>query len=320
MEGLAPAADMVPLVFCFDKNFAPYAGASIASALANSDAFYKIYCIFSSPEEDFPQSIVALCNRHRCELIKIPISIESFADWRLDPNSHFSAAAYYRLLIPQLIPEKRAVYLDCDLIVTCGLARLHSQDLAGAWIAGCVDPVAAPLSHIPRADGDPYLNSGVLLLDLETLRSVLPSSEIARIYSENEQLIVFPDQCLINKMAEGKKLAISESWNLQFHNRSREELSELIDKNDGSAILHFSGPLKPWMAWAPSRYTAFWSQYARLAGIDCATAIRQPSTLRERIMMAARYESEQQWEAASKLWQELTFALINEFQKATQPG
>jgi lipopolysaccharide biosynthesis glycosyltransferase len=318
MEGLAPAADIVPLVFCFDKNFAPYAGASIASALANSDAFYKIYCIFSSPEEDFPESIVALCNRYKCELIKLPISIESFADWRLDPNSHFSAAAYYRLLIPQLLLERRAIYLDCDLIITCGLARLYNQDLAGAWIAGCTDPVAAPLSRIPRAESDPYLNSGVLLLDIEALRRELPPREIARIYSENEQLIVFPDQCLINKMAEGRKLELPENWNLQFHNRSREELSELIDANDGKAILHFSGPLKPWMAWAPSRYTAFWSQYARLAGIDCATVIRSPTTLRERIMMAARFESERQWESASKLWQELTFALINEFQRSGQ--
>ena len=45
-------------------------------------------------------------------------------------GDYISLATYYRLLIPELIPnEDRILYLDCDIIVRKSLSDLYNRDL-----------------------------------------------------------------------------------------------------------------------------------------------------------------------------------------------
>ncbi len=292
----------VPIVFCFDRHFGKYASVAIASALINADAYYKIYCIFSGNPDEFPIEIDRLFQRFRCELHKIYVSEDSFSSWKFDECSHFTPAVYYRLLIPELIPEDRVLYLDSDIIVTCGLRELYSLPLNGNWVGGVVDSMARSTSRIKIADDEPYLNSGILLIDVSMFRGHLPPEKIFSIYSENENDIVSPDQCLINKLCEGRKLAIEDRWNCLLHGQLLTNADTLIETCEGRGIVHFSGPLKPWMAWAPPTYTKLWLGYAKAAGLDPKTALMKPQTAIQVAYLAMKYEREKDWELAASLW------------------
>jgi len=91
-----------------------------------------------------------------------------------------SVATYYRLLVTGLLPSavSRAIWIDCDLVVTDDLARLWDMDLAGRHALAVQDHgvpfVSSPgVSHYERlglrADHG-YFNAGVMLLDLDLLR------------------------------------------------------------------------------------------------------------------------------------------------------
>jgi lipopolysaccharide biosynthesis glycosyltransferase len=310
----------VPVALCFDKGFGAYAAATIASLLANADAVYRVYCLFSGSEEEFPQEILALARRYRCEIVRVPVPTDSFSDWRVDPGKHFAPANYFRLLIPDLVAEDRIIYLDCDLIVTCGLSALYALDLGGAWFAGCVDPKGRATSQMVLPDEDPYLNSGVLLIDLKALREHRPMAVIYDYYKRHEAGVTHVDQCLINKFAEGRKLVLPDQWNLQFNNIEARDVDAVTDAFEGKAIFHFSGPNKPWMEWTSSRLVRLWSQYARLAGLDAPALIRKAGTVGELAALAARQEAEDDWRPAAATWKAIALSLESHLRAAGARG
>jgi lipopolysaccharide biosynthesis glycosyltransferase len=311
--------EVVPVVLCFDEKFGGYATVTIASALANADAHYKIYCLYSGDPAKFPRELFALANRYKCEIIKVDIPDDLFANW--GTSQAYSKAVYYRLLIPQVVAEPRAIYMDSDILVTCGLSQLLSHDLGDCWLGGCVDPTSTALKLIELPPGDPYLNSGVLLLDTEALRRHRPLSVIGEIYQQHLERIRWPDQCLINKMAEGRKAILPSRWNVQFHVFEKNNISEELARWNGGGILHFSGPTKPWMEWSPTKISELWALYARIAGIEPDALRIRATEVPQRAWVAARNEAEGDWKAAAEIWKEITYLLIEHVSSTTpQPA
>lgn len=311
-----PESRAVPLVFCFDANFAAFATTAIASALSNADAFYRVYCLFSGEDDQFPQQLRALAQRYRCELVQVPVPKESFAEWRIDAGRHFSPANYYRLLIPELIPEDRLIYLDCDLLVTCGLSDLYAHDLEGNWLGACRDPKGGQTTQMPLAPGEPYVNSGVLLLDAKALREHRPMPVIVDYYKRFEAGVTWVDQCLINKFAEGRKAILPDRWNVQFNQIEAEQIDAVVDRFDRQAVFHFSGPIKPWMEWAPSRLVKLWAESARVAGYDAASLTQRATTVGQLSSLAAKQEAEGEWAAAAATWKTIANILSAHLQRA----
>jgi lipopolysaccharide biosynthesis glycosyltransferase len=308
---------MIPLVFCFDQKFGLYASVAIASALSNADAPYKIYCLYSGASEGFPREIMALANRYRCEIVKVDVPPNLFAGWKT--SDAYTQAVYHRLLIPQVVAEPRAIYLDCDLVVTTGLSALHAHDLNGQWIGGCPDPNSTATNLLGLAPEEPYFNSGVLLIDTEALRRHLPLDAIHQVYRENEQRILWPDQCLINKMAEGRKSVLDARWNVQLHMIPQAEMSEQLSRWDGNGIIHFSGPTKPWMEWSPTAASEIWSRFARIAGFAPEALLVRAADPSQKSWVASRRQMEEDWKGAAEAWRELAFVLIEHI-KSTEPA
>jgi lipopolysaccharide biosynthesis glycosyltransferase len=308
-------ANEVSLVFCFDERFGRYASVAIASALTNADAAYKVYCLYSGAPEGFPKEILGLAQRFRCEIVKVDVPPMLFAGWKT--SEAYTQAVYHRLLIPQVVAEPRAIYLDCDLVVTCGLRALYDFDLEGAWIAGCPDLNSAAHNMLGLASDEPYLNSGVLLFDAVQLRAHRPLEVIHGIYQQNEAKILWPDQCLINKMAEGRKRVLDTRWNVQMHSIPPAELAGELDRREGEAVIHFTGPPKPWMEWSPSAARRLWSRYARIAGFSPDELLIRASDIPQRCWVAAQLQNEGDWKGAAEVWRELSMALIEHI-RATQ--
>jgi lipopolysaccharide biosynthesis glycosyltransferase len=257
----------IPVVYCFDEGYAPYAAVSTLTLAANSRSALKVYWIVPQEEQSTILPILAAVEQKTAQSIQlIAVPADHFDNWRI--VNHISRAGYFRLLIATLIAESRAIYVDADTLVLSDLEPLYSTDMGDHLLAGVPDP-GESRSTVPRRDGDPYLNSGVLLMNLDALREDDFLAKAQALYQAHEQELVWIDQCLINKYAEGRKLVVSSRWNrlLFSHGYSEAQLEALL-REESPAILHFISHLKPWQRWCPQPIVDFWWRYADQLGIE----------------------------------------------------
>ncbi len=249
------------VAYCFDRGYAAFAAVSTYSLFTNSGKNIQVYWVV--PQEDQPFAVEA---RHSfADDLKKNITLVSaetsmFANWK--ELFHFTRGMYLRLLLPQLIPEDKVIYLDADTIVQSNLNNLYQLELGENLIAGVVDPGGKD-SRVPRLENDPYINSGVMLMNLNAMRLDHSIKKFTAIYERFQELATWPDQCLINKYAEGKKLVLNEKWNrLLFSNGVTESQFLKISNKKHACIMHFIGPIKPWQKWCNPCITKFWLAYA----------------------------------------------------------
>jgi lipopolysaccharide biosynthesis glycosyltransferase len=153
-------------------------------------------------------------------------------------STRFTRYALYRLLIPEIIPEDRVLYLDADTIVDKPLHDLWELDLDRDLIAGAVDIgiTEAQRAAIGFKYGDPYVNAGVLMMDLRRIRE----EGVAARWLEEINTVAYTchDQDVINKTCRGRVAVVSNAFNS----------SESTGYHPDPVVAHFAGPAasKPW--------------------------------------------------------------------------
>lgn len=261
LESLTP-----PVVFCFDEHYSPYAAVAALSVLLRASAPPKIYCLASGITPDARAAFDGLAARFGTEVLIIDVSEEPFGSWK--EIFHVKRSCYLRLLIPELVPEPQAIYLDCDVLVTDDIAKLGATTFPNdELIAGAHDSRGEATSKVPRLAGDRYLSSGVLVMNLAEMRKVGFRSLCDQIYRDYEDQILWTDQCVINKAAEGRKVIIDQRWNTQIHAQQIATSDWLRLSRGGTSLLHFVGETKPWSEWCNPPVAEYWWSIARLLGI-----------------------------------------------------
>ncbi len=252
----------LPVVFCFDASYAPYAAVATYSLFKNSFTPLKIYWIVPLNDLDNAKVIRNYLTRPNLEINIIASEDDRFSSWK--QHGRISKATYLRLLIPTLLKEDRAIYIDCDTLVLKDLSSLYATDLGDFTIGGVLDPAGANSSRVPRSSSDSYINSGVLLLDLKLLREDNFIEKCEEINSMHHDTITWLDQCIINKYAENRKRLIDLRWNTQvFANGTSEKKWEEIIADRKPYVIHFVGGYKPWQKRCPTYISDFWWTYAR---------------------------------------------------------
>lgn len=289
--------DQIPIVFTFDAAYGNYAAVAIASVLCHAKQHTLVHCITNKISCCGTEAIKRLSRKFDASIFMHIVESAEFSAWKT--GYHFSPANYYRIKIPEMISEPKALYLDCDLIVTCDLSDLLSIDLGENLLAGVVDIAGGATTRMPRRDGDPYINSGVLLLNLDRMREMHFAQSFREVYARFEDQVTWPDQCVINELAVGRKLLIDERWNVQSTNYQSLSLKDKVGHFDRRGIFHASGRRKPWMSWADPWLANLWASYARLTDLSFEDLIIKPRTDFEQLMLAKMYDAERRWEEAS---------------------
>jgi len=254
-------SDRIPVVLCFDANYAPYASVATYTAFINSSCHINFYWIFSSDDAAVARKHFENLTNKGIHITLLEVESRRLPAWK--ESRHITKAAYIRLLIPDLIPEEKIIYLDCDTITLGDLSELYSIDMQEFPIAGAFDRAGGETSKIPRQEDDIYINSGVLLINSGKLRKNDFFGKCTEIYKNFHQSATWLDQCLINKFAEGRKLILPIRWNSQTHANlvTRDEWNNMLANGD-IKILHFIGRTKPWTAWCNFWVSDLWWEYA----------------------------------------------------------
>lgn len=285
------------IAYCFDKNYANYAAVSTYSALINTNKQAKAYWII--PKEDQLSAEMAknyFSAEFKSNIEIVPAESKLFSQWK--ECCHFTRGMYLRLLLPQLLAEEKVLYMDADTIVQNNVDELFQLELGEHFIGGILDP-GGQHSRIPRVLNDPYINSGVMLMNLGAMRQDHSLEKSVSIYERYHNDTAWPDQCVINKYAEGKKTILHQKWNrLLFANSLTEnQFNQYIHKNQTS-IVHFVGSIKPWHKWCNPAATKFWLGVATKLKKN-AFQIKEIDTLEHALIHAQTLDMNKKFEESS---------------------
>lgn len=258
----------IPVLLCYDSNYAYFAAVATYSAFIASESKLKFYWMLTSECLALAEKLKNHLSRFGVEIELVVVDLKQIAGWKT--GYHFSPANYLRLFAPNcLSQESRVIYIDCDTLVLTDLRELFETDMRGSSLAGVIDEGAAAYSKVPRSSTDIYINSGVMLMNLDALRlgGFLESSQA--LYEKHKDEITWPDQCLINKYAENDKISLDQKWNRRIFSERivDKDFFELADAGV-SSILHFVGGVKPWQSWCSPAVSDFWWRYAAPLKID----------------------------------------------------
>lgn len=198
--------------------------------------------------------------RLRCSVSRVhrltlhQIGEEAFAE--LPEIGRLSREAYFRLLLPSLLPDlDRVLYLDSDLIVRRDVSELMSLDLDQSIAAGVRQSTIPRLGHEEglgycwEAEGldpdQPYINSGVLLLRLDRWREDRIAEKACSFLKRHVSQLRWADQDAINAVTAGRLHLLPREWNV-LSGLARSDDVQAVEGEEKATILHFCGDYKPW--------------------------------------------------------------------------
>ena len=200
-------------------------------------------------------------------------------------HSVYAEEAYYRMLTPWILAQyKKAIVMDCDIIIKRDLAELYSTDVSGYLVAGVKDIVfqgilngTVPgtyeyvLNEMKMQDPYEYVNTGVLVMNLEEWRKEYTQEEVIDI--ANSKKFRIQEQDILNVLFEGKMKTLEVGWNYyvpvsEFLKQSLEfapAASHQIYKEAGEKpyLIHYAGVPKPWNEPEVLLADEFWSTAKR---------------------------------------------------------
>lgn len=173
-----------------------------------------------------PQSFVKLIDATEVFVQNLP---------KKNIGTYFTPCAMLRLYmdkVPELMAHKRILYLDYDVVARGDITEFYNTDLTGVEVAGVLDIYGRRWYHYRGLFKQDYMNSGVMLFNMEECRKTRMFEKAAKICAEKWMLL--PDQSALNRAIDRRKL-VPRKFNEQ-EERPRED----------TVLHHFSNNFKFW--------------------------------------------------------------------------
>jgi len=237
----------IDLVFSSDDNYAQHLGVVLCSIFENksNDCHINVHIIDGGISPGNKDKLRILETKYSFEIKYLYLKIENYKD--LFISDHITHAAYYRILIPDLLDEKinKILYLDCDLIVLGDLIGLFETNIDNYFIGAIEENGVGLKQNLNMNEESPYFNSGVMLINLNKWREFNVSSKTLVFIRENPRKIKFWDQDALNVILEEKCLILDKRFNYltsEIEKTLRGRTNRIIKP----IIIHYSSHVKPW--------------------------------------------------------------------------
>ena len=254
-----------PIVVCAaDNNYAMQLAVMARSAIdqLERDRNLRLFIIDGGITERNKAKIVRSLDPRRCSLTWLQVAPE--AQIKGPTLRHVTAAAYLRLLIPELLPDSihKAIYLDSDLIVHADLGKLWDMPIADYPLLAVQE---FKIPYVSSANGlanyqeiglSPdcqYFNSGVLVFNLNAWRSRQLKQEMIAYIAQYGHLFHACDQEVLNAVLANQWQALDPRWNqtpeiYKFSSWEASPFSEEVfyQAKTDPYIIHFATTSKPW--------------------------------------------------------------------------
>lgn len=212
--------------------------------------FYLINSDF--PNEWFKQLNKRL-ERYDSEIINCRVTYEQISRYKTD----ISYTVFLRYFVSDFVQEDKALYLDCDLVVTKNLDNLFETDLQDY-------PLAAVRDYGGRVYyGREMFNAGVLLINNRLWKQENMSQRLIDLTNEWHDKVDQADQSILNMLFENRWIEMEfDNNHVVIHKQFTDY--ELPAGQDYPGIIHYLSHRKPWFDLAAQSYRDVWWYYHSL--------------------------------------------------------
>lgn len=270
-------SNAVPVVICFDDNYAMSGGALINSIARNSnpDKNYDIVILENGVSQRNKGRLKDLVKDKSNVNIRF-FDVNAFTELKgVYTRAHFSAATYARLFIPQLFKNfPRVLFIDADTVVESDVAEVLELDIGDNLVAAVKDIVMEGFvkfnaiaqsetgvqtasqylkTRLQMKDPDKYFQAGIILfnvdqMNIENTFAKLMESMIGQVYW-------FLDQDIMNKVFYDRVHYLPLCWNVYHGNGNTDDFfpnlkfstyMSFLEARMHPKMIHYAGENKPW--------------------------------------------------------------------------
>lgn len=206
---------------------------------------------------DFPNEWIKQINKRLekfdSEMINCRVTSEQISRYKTD----ISYTVFLRYFVADFVKEDKALYVDCDLVVTKNLDDLFATDLQDY-------PLAAVRDFGGRAYfGREIFNAGVLLINNDLWKQEQMTQRLIDLTNEWHDKVDQADQSILNMLFEHKWLELDFDYNhIVIHKQFTDY--QLPAGQDYPGIIHYLSHRKPWKNLAAQTYRDVWWYYHNL--------------------------------------------------------
>lgn len=255
----------VNIAFCINDGYVPQLITVLVSIMHNiRNRDVHAYVFSSDITSESRAKITKLCSGLKNLEIDF-VHIDADAACNLPRNiDYISAETYYRYLIADALPQlDKILYLDADIVVNGDLGPLYDTDVSSNIIAGAPDAYIDDIKHkssIGFKDSDLYVNAGVLLMNLDRIRTDKMAAVWIAATTDLADKIKFQDQDVINITCRGQIGEFDSIYNYTSHNIRTEP-----KKFRHAVIIHYTGSNKPWLPDSRHKMRGIYQKYQNKA-------------------------------------------------------
>jgi lipopolysaccharide biosynthesis glycosyltransferase len=266
------------VLFCANPGYFPHVAVAALSAADHNRGsvldVHLITCDRDEAAEGLLRDSLAVAPNIDLTIHQVPAATVShyFVDGFL------SKETYLRLFAPMVLPDSidRIIYIDSDTVVLDDLTPLWTLDLGDNLVAAAPNYPMLPdnigserLQKIGLEAGQPYVNCGVLVLDLARWRADRTTDRLIRFVERQGARLMFHDQDAINVVLQGRILLLDCRWNLQVRmyicdrRHFPREVAETEEARRRPGVLHYTGCEKPWLFRSQTPRKGYYIRYRR---------------------------------------------------------
>jgi len=269
---LSAHPDPLVIVCGADARYVRPLGVMLQSVVANlsPERCAAVYVLDGGIESSHKADITAAWDAARVTVHWIPAEDGAFDGVPL--WGRMPVTTYYKLSLADMLPPtvRRAIWLDCDLVVVSDLARL--------WDTNCDDhhAMAVQDSIVPLVSsafgvanyarlGIPattkYFNAGVMVVNVHKWRQNRVGLRALEYIREFRESVYFWDQEGLNVALAGRWGELDPRWNDNVSIPSRGRRGHAREGGVEPWIVHYAGNLKPWLFESRDPYRRLYFHY-----------------------------------------------------------
>ena len=226
---------------------------------SNKNEKFNIYILNKELDEKQIEEIKKGLDLKRFDINDIKISETEISKLPVY-EQRYPIEVYFRIFATKYLPNDidRVLYLDADTLVINDLNELYNMDFEDNYFIATthIKKVLHKFNEIRLGieKDKPYINTGVLLMNLKELRKIEIEKEEIEFINKNKRKLMLPDQDIISTIYGNKiKLVDDLKYNLGDRNLNYYNLNnpknkigmKWICKN--TVIIHYYGRNKPWI-------------------------------------------------------------------------
>ena len=269
---------MIHIACCTNEKLAPIFGVVVTSVGINvTSDDVTIHLLHNSLKSRTVKRLQKIAAKYKVDLDLKQIDTDILKDFYFDKSKHYgNVMMFARLLLSSVLPDlDKIIYLDCDIVVLNDLQSLWNFDVSDVAVAMAPDFTLKDKSTLNRLGITTgyYLNSGVILMNLDYWRKHDVQNRIFSYILEKGDKLIYNDQDALNSILQNEHEELHIKYNFSYYYFHRligvlykEKIHEIIEARDNPIIFHYFGPLKPWSLGAYLPGKELFIKYQKLSG------------------------------------------------------